>query len=203
MTTVSELSPRRRRRRSEASRSIAAILEAAIKVLGDQPQASVDEIASAAGVSRQTVYAHFASREGLLKAVLERVTEEAVAAIDAADIEKGPATEALLRLIEASWRTFERYPLVLNTELAVEDGADLHQPVIERLNRLIERGQATGDFDRDCSPAWLLAVAMALGHAAGAEVGAGRMRVNEAEASYKQSVLRAFGAATGPGQYER
>jgi AcrR family transcriptional regulator len=33
-------------------------------VLSAQPEASVEDIARAAGVSRQTVYAHFPSREG-------------------------------------------------------------------------------------------------------------------------------------------
>lgn len=55
-----------RRRRADAERSNAAILDAAAGVLAQRPQASIEEIAKAAGISRQTVYAHFPAREVLL-----------------------------------------------------------------------------------------------------------------------------------------
>ena len=45
--------------RADAERSIAAILDAAVQVLADRPEAGMGEIAKAAGVARQTVYAHF------------------------------------------------------------------------------------------------------------------------------------------------
>lgn len=187
---------RRRRRRADAERSIAAILAAAGHVLGERPDASVEDIAEAAGVSRQTVYAHYASREVLIGAVIDRLTEETIAAIDAADLESGSAAAALERLIEASWRIFERYPLLLNGAASVTSDAEdraRHLPVLDRLERLIERGQAAGEFDRKVPCAWLLAATMALGHAAGDEVGAGRMTAEEADATLRISLLRVYG----------
>jgi AcrR family transcriptional regulator len=192
---VSELtSPQRRRRvRAEARRSVAAILDAATRVLGERPQASVDDIAAAAGVSRQTVYAHFPAREALLTAVVRHITEEAVAAMDAAQLDEGPAADALLRLLDASWRTFERYPL-LQAVPAPQEENDLHTSVFDRLERLIRRGQQAGEFQRESSPAWLIAATVALGHAAGAEVAAGRMPAADAAAALRTSVLRVYGA---------
>ena len=190
---------RGRRRRADAERSIAAILDAAVRVLGQRPEASVEDVAAAAGVTRQTVYAHFPSRDALLAAALERVTAEAMAAVDAADLDAGPAADALLRLLDATWRTFERHPLLLHPAasppMTAQESHDQHQPVFERLDGLLRRGQEAGEFDATLSRTWLMAAVMALGHAAGDEVGAGRMAADEAAAALRRSVLRVLGAA--------
>ncbi|HVC35581.1 MAG TPA: TetR/AcrR family transcriptional regulator, partial [Chloroflexota bacterium] len=54
---------------------------------------------SAAGVTRQTVYAHYASRELLLGAVSDRARAEAIAAVDAAALDEDPPAVALARLL--------------------------------------------------------------------------------------------------------
>jgi AcrR family transcriptional regulator len=194
---VSELNtPKNRRlRRADARRSIVAILDAAVRVLSERPEASIEEIAVAAGVTRQTVYAHYPSRETLLNAAIDRVAEEAVAAMDAAELDRGSPTAALLRLVNAGWQTFEYYPLLLR--MSPEDRQaerDRHEPVQEHLKRLVKRGQQTGEFDRRLSPTWLTAVTIALGHAAGEEVAAGRMVADEAIIALELSILRVFGA---------
>lgn len=126
----------------------------------------MEAIATAADVTRQTVYAHFRSREQLLAAVIDRITEEAVAAMDAADPDTGPAGEALLRLLDAGARTAGRYPVLLQkiSSLAVSPQADheRHTPVTDRLKRVIRRGQQTGEFDDRLSPDWLATVTIKL-----------------------------------------
>jgi AcrR family transcriptional regulator len=191
--------PATRRRRADAERSIAAILDAAIDVLRRRPDASVEDIATMAGLSRQTVYAHFASRAALLTAVLDRATDEAVAAVDAADIDKGAASEAFVRLLDATWQTFEGYPFLLHAPAvptSPADDAQRHEPIIERLQRLLRRGQAEGEFDPALPTAWLVAATIALGHAAGDEVGAGRMTVEDAARALRCSALRLVGTDT-------
>lgn len=152
----------------------------------------MEEIAAAAGLSRQTVYAHFPSREALVMAVFQRMSDEAIDAIDAANLDEGPAPAALLRLLDASWRTFDRYPSL--PAAPAEADVDLHQPVFDRLTRLIQRGQRAGEFDRDASPGWLIAATVVLGHAGWAEVTAGRMSTADAAAAVRTSVLRVYGA---------
>ncbi|MGW6457382.1 TetR/AcrR family transcriptional regulator [Streptomyces sp. NPDC055078] len=194
--------PQSPQRRADARRSRAAILDAAIRLLNTRPDASVEAIATAAGVTRQTVYAHFPSREQLLTAVLDRVTEEAVAAMDAADLDTGPAAEALLRLIDASGRTARRYPVLLKKigSLPVSRPADhqRHAPVADRLKRVIQRGRRTGEFDDRLPLDWLVAVTIQLGHAAGAETDAGRMSDEEAAEALHTSLLRVLGARSRP-----
>ncbi len=191
-----------RKLRADAQRSVATILDAGIKTLSDRPDASMEEIARAAGVARQTVYAHFPSRETLLRAVEERALAETVATLDAAELHKGPAVAALDRLVQAGWQTLERYPLLmhLRRDLTPEEELALHQPILERLQRLIKRGQRSGEFDRRLPTNWLLTSFLALSHAAAEEVAAERMTARQALEVLRQSVLRVFGAEPEAGE---
>jgi AcrR family transcriptional regulator len=185
-----------RRQRADARRSIAAILDAAALLLGRQPQAGMDDIAVAAGVARQTVYAHFRSRQALLDAVVERVTADAVAALDSIDLHEGSATMALQRWLEAAWALLERYPVLLSPAMPAtppEQELARHEPITGRLLPLIRRGQRTGEFDRRFSPEWLIVATIALGHAAGQEVAAGRMTTQQAGSVFARSALRVHG----------
>ncbi|MFF8973962.1 TetR/AcrR family transcriptional regulator [Streptomyces sp. NPDC014995] len=191
----------RRRRRADAERSRAAILDAAVRLLRRRPDAGMEAIATAAGVTRQTVYAHFSSRDELLAATVDRITEDAVAAMDAAALDEGPATAALLRFLDASWRSFEdNAPLLQAAPAVTPAGSDRarHEPVTDRLARLLERGASAGEFTSGLSPSWLVAVIVALGHAAGDEAGSGRMTSTEAEAALRTTVLRILGAPEPP-----
>lgn len=195
MTLASSQTPRRRR--ADAERSRAAILDAATRLLGERPDAGVEAIAGAAGVTRQTVYAHFPSRADLIAAVVGQLTEQTVTALDAADLDEGPATAAVLRLLDVSWQTFDRYPVLLqlgSDPVTPQQDHDRHTPVTQRLTRLIRRGQQVGEFDPRLAPLWLVAAIIALGHAAGAEVAAGRMSSRRAAAALRTSVLRVLGA---------
>src|SRR5690349_21699938 len=98
-----------RRKRADARRSWAAVLDAAIVLLGRRPEASLDEIATAAGVSRQTLYAHFPSRQALLAAVTDRVTTEVAAALDELGVDRGDPTAALSRWLRTAWDLITQY----------------------------------------------------------------------------------------------
>lgn len=183
-----------RKQRVDAQRSAASVVGAAVQVLDDDPDASMEAIARAAGVTRQTVYAHFPSREQLLRALLDHLTAEVVAEIDAADIDSGPAVDALFRLLKASDRSTGRYPVLLQTLSAMRldesDDAQLHAPVANRLRRIIRRGQEAGEFDAQLSTDWLIAATINLGHAAGESVGAGHLSKAEADDALRTSLLR-------------
>ena len=67
-----------RHRRADAERNYARIVETAVRLLDQDPDASLDAIAAAAGVGRATVYRHFSGRRDLV-AVARRQS------LDAAD----------------------------------------------------------------------------------------------------------------------
>jgi AcrR family transcriptional regulator len=187
----------RQRRRADAERNVAAILDAALELLALHPEASMAEIAAAAGVSRQTVYAHYESRESLLVAAAERALEQTLAAFDAAEPDRGPPAEALDRLVEGWWDHVAGHAQVLDALAVayptVKAVHELHAPIIERLMRLIRRGQRTRDFDRRLPPAWLATAFLALMHGAADEVAAGRTDADEAGRALARSIPRLFG----------
>ncbi|RSM72463.1 TetR/AcrR family transcriptional regulator [Amycolatopsis sp. WAC 01375] len=188
---------RRRRRRTDADRSAASILAAAKEILGTRGAASVEDIATAAGVSRQTVYAHFKTREALLSAVIDAVSEEAANEMDAARLDEGPAADALLRLLGVGWRTFRRYPL-LPAGAAEENDPEAdrarHSAVSDHLDRLLTRGKASGEFDQALGNPWLVDAIVALGHSAGQAVDAKQMTFEDGVDALAESVLRLCGA---------
>jgi AcrR family transcriptional regulator len=166
-------------------------------VFGERLDAGMEEIATRADVTRQTVYAHFPSRDALLAAVIETAAAEYHAALDAGGLDTAPPADALARFLDIGWRLIRRYPLLLNpTATRIRpDSNDPHDLVPPRLERLIRRGQRTGDFDPSLHAAWLVAAVIGLQHAAAAEVADGRLTADEAAALCRESALRLCGAA--------
>lgn len=186
---MSKDEPVRRRRRADADRSRAAILTAAITLLDERIDTGMERIAAAAGVTRQTVYAHFPSRDLLLSAVLDELTRETMQAIDALELDQGSALDKVLDLIDLGWRGFEEHPLLLR--LPPTAGPDeRHDPVVDRLQRLIRRGQRTGEITRELPATWLVSAVIALGHTTGETVAGNRMPAKKATAALRTGIVR-------------
>jgi AcrR family transcriptional regulator len=184
------------RRRRDAERSIARILDAAVDALASDPEASMAEIARRAGVVRATIYVHFPARDALIEAVTRRAIAEVEQVINAAEPHRGPPAEALARVVDASWQRLGRYHalVAINTQHHGHDELrQRHSSVLATLQPLIERGQADGTFRVDVPAAWHLSMLMALIHAASGELSAGR--VNDADAG-TALVATVLGAVT-------
>src|SRR6188472_499499 len=197
-TTAAERSAPRRRR-ADAERSVAAILDAGLEALASDPDSSMSEIAGRAGVVRATIYVHFPTRTALLDAVMEHAVDQVVEAMKRAEPARGQPAEALERVLLATWRELARFHglLALNTaRLSAEELHRRHVPMLDQLEPLIERGQREGVFRSDLPIAWHLAVIRAIVHAASASIEGGRLEESEAEAAMLTTALAAIAAPT-------
>jgi AcrR family transcriptional regulator len=170
-------------RRATAERNLQAILDAAEALLERRAAATIAAVAAEAGVSRVTVYAHFPTREQLLEAVVERAVGHATAALDAAEPGRGPAREALERVIAAGWRELDRNATIAQAaaeQLSPEALTRSHQAAHHRVQELIDRGREEGAVRTDVPAAWLVTCTFALLHACGDEVRAGRLDADRA-----------------------
>jgi AcrR family transcriptional regulator len=189
--------PAPKRRRADAERSVAAILDAALEALASDPDSSMSEIARRAGVVRATIYVHFPTRTDLLDAVMEHAVTQVAEAMRAAEPHRGEPVEALERVLRATWRELARFHalLALNTaRLSAEELHRRHVPMLDQLEPLIERGQKHGVFRSDLPVSWLLAVTRSIVHAASHEIRGGRLAESEAEAVMISTILGAIGA---------
>jgi AcrR family transcriptional regulator len=91
------------------------LLEAALRALSADPDAGLDAVASAAGLSRRTVYGHFRSRDALVEALADRAGEHVAGVVQqvrTATVPGEPALTTLARLEVALWHAVERYRLL-------------------------------------------------------------------------------------------
>ena len=185
-----------RRRRSDADRSVHAILEAALDALASDPDATMAEIARRAGVVRATIYVHFPTRDSLLDAVMEYAVAQVAQATSSAEPTQGEPREALERVLLATWETLGNFHALLAINTARLSAKELHRrhlPVMTLFVPLIERGQKDGVFRRDVPVSWHLAVIRSLVHAASAELQSGRLTEAEVERTIVTTVLAAIG----------
>lgn len=62
--------------RADSMRTREAIKEHALRVLAERPNASLEDIAHAAGINRSTLHRHFARRENLMDALRSTIVDE-------------------------------------------------------------------------------------------------------------------------------
>lgn len=131
------------------------ILDVALAELLRDPDASMDQIARAAGVVRRTVYGHFQNREALVGALTDEAVET-VAAAHAAGREgvEDPA-ESLARSTLAVWEIADRYRLLValaQRSVTMQGIRDRLAPVREACAEILRRGLEQGVFESPLPP---------------------------------------------------
>jgi AcrR family transcriptional regulator len=189
----------RRAQRADARRNIAAILDAATDCLARDPEMSIADIATAAGVGRITLYGHFKTRAELVDAVLARAIAHADQVLGATDTGGDPA-EALARLVAASWQIVHQFRNILlaaGRELPAERIRGVHDPILRRVRSLITRGQRAGTFRTDLPGQWLTTTVFSLMHAAAEDAAAGRIKPGDGAGLITATLQAAFAPPAG------
>lgn len=149
------------RRIAEAARG-----EFAAKGLAD---ARIDDIAVAAGVTKQLIYHYFRSKEELFACVLDESSAQVMEALLALELDSLPPREALRALLDAMLLPYQDREL----RALAQEGIRYHEthttprnsftgmaPQLNGMMRAtLSRGVASGDFRADVDPDLLLAMA--------------------------------------------
>jgi AcrR family transcriptional regulator len=156
-------------RRAAAPGTAAAILDAAEALLDRGARLTMAALAGEAGISRPTLYAHYASVAEVVEAAVERSVVSSLAAFDAARPEEGPAPEALERMLAVAMDRLGRFD-ALARGAAEHLGAGAvhrtHAPLMERVAALVARGRDAGSFRTDLPAEWLVSMFPTLAHGA-------------------------------------
>ena len=176
-------------RRIDAALNDERIVAAARRLLTERPDAGMDQLAAAAGVGRATLYRRFSTREELLSELRAEASRAAYRAVKEARIREGSASEALERLIGSLLEVADSFAFAAVPEHKHVPDPKLVKPWIE----LIKRGQESGEFSRELSPQWWLAVIRAHFKEAAAALVAGGDRT-EIAATTTRAIVDGLGA---------
>jgi TetR/AcrR family transcriptional regulator, mexCD-oprJ operon repressor len=142
-------------RQALQQRVAAAILDGAAQIFALQgAQASMNDVAEAAGVARATVYRYFPNRETLLDELARAAVSDVDARLESARIDEVTPEEGIARAVRALVDVGDGFVLLTRERLR-SDPEQFERRLIQPLRRLFERGQAGGDIRDEITSARL------------------------------------------------
>src|SRR3954453_15462531 len=182
------------RLRSDARRNRRTVLDAAVALLAQRPQATMQEGAAAPGLGRTTVYRHFPRRQDLIDALYAQVVRESAETVREAIAEAGNARELLCDLGERviaigdRYRFLDAHPELRERTLAGDGQQEGRDP----LNQYLMAAQARGELRQDLPGRGMRTTERGLGGVAMVEVSGGRMPGDEAGRHVGETCASAF-----------
>ncbi|NEC68259.1 TetR/AcrR family transcriptional regulator [Streptomyces sp. SID9727] len=149
--------------RADAERSVRLILEAAERLLSQDPGASMEQIAAEAGVSRTTIHRRFAHRQALTDALALSAARQLARAVQDGRPATAPPLVALHRItanvleVKGAWTFALSLPATPGTEAAA-----LHETMTEHCLTVLERAREDHLIDASADLHWLQRVYYAL-----------------------------------------
>jgi TetR/AcrR family transcriptional regulator, mexCD-oprJ operon repressor len=142
-------------RQALQQRVAAAILDGAAQIFALQgAQASMNDVAEAAGVARATVYRYFPNREALLDELARAAVSDVDTRLESARIDEVAPEEGIARAVRALVDVGDGFVLLTRERLR-SDPEQFERRLTQPLRRLFERGQAGGDIRDDITSARL------------------------------------------------
>jgi AcrR family transcriptional regulator len=174
------------------------ILQAATRALAEDPATSMLLVARAASIGRATLYRHFPSREALIRAIRLKALRECRAALADADLDEGPAAQAIERAIEALLAVVDRYRVLVH-EPPPDRSDPVQRALVEEVEApllaLIERGVDGGEVAPDLPPRFVLDGLVGLLTAARRAIVDGQLAPERAGAAVSLALLHGIGRA--------
>ena len=154
-TTVSEPAPPARPLRRDAARNRQLLLEAARSVFAERGlEATLDDVARAAGVGVGTAYRHFANKFELATAVLEECIDVMVESAEKALVDEDP-WRGLVSCLESALELQAFNRGLRDVLMSVSDPQSVlrvKEKLEEPLTLLVRRAQAAGVLRADLTP---------------------------------------------------
>ncbi|MEU0630220.1 helix-turn-helix domain-containing protein [Streptomyces sp. NPDC005989] len=149
--------------RADAERSVRAILEAAERVLAEDPGASMEQIAAAAGVARTTIHRRFANRQALIEALATSAARQLAQAVDDGRPDTAPPLVAMHRITANVLQVKGAWAFALGlAEDPDSEAAALQQDINRRCIAVLERARADKLIDEAADLDWVRRVYYAL-----------------------------------------
>ena len=134
-----------------------AILEAAIRLLNSNVDATMSEVARAAGVGRATLHRHFRTKADLLRAVGVSCIEEMNAAVRAVDDVEMPAADRLHAMLRTVIPLGDRYAFLQFDTSGDEVLRAGYQAQLDWTTALVEDLKTDGAIGPDVPTRWAVA----------------------------------------------
>lgn len=162
--------------RADARRNREAVIEAALTALAADPNASIADIAEAAGVGRTTVYRHFENRDELIVALFQRVISDAQVATASAIETGGSVADTLRALGPVFVEIGERFRFLhAHLELGAEALAESKSVPDDPVRLFLVAAQERGEIRTDAPLTWVQSMMQAAAMATMDQIHAGQV----------------------------
>lgn len=163
------LDPAHRTKRDTINR----VLAMAAKEFGAKglEAARVDDIARAAGVTKQLVYNYYRSKDEIFESLLDEASARVMAEMLELEVDHLPPAQALRVFLNCHFNQYRRFPLLALSVMEENRRHGMHisarnkfpelmPRLIAKLGCILERGAASGDFRRGIDAPAFLATAV-------------------------------------------
>jgi AcrR family transcriptional regulator len=183
--------------RADARRNRRTVLDAAVALLAQRPQATMQEVADASGLGRTTVYRHFPKRQDLIDALFDEVLREAAATMEEAVKAPSSARALLCDIGERIIAIGDRFAFLdAHPELRERALQGAGSTDADPLATYLAAAQKRGEIRSDLPVAWMLTSLRGLAIVAMVERQAGRMSTEEAGSYVGETLATAFLASS-------